>query len=191
MESIAAAAKGNKVYPLFNQVRSSSGRLSSSHPSLFDEAGLDLVKPCVGTALRVFFPNRRKALDCLEADSKDRNLKSDRSQLRPGNKFMAKHETMKQLDHDEFLLSVICRESGPAMSRRFTLERMKVDSACHDLRMRYGDLFQWLTKLRQEAAKRGYAAGPKGQKYLAGLKSSNIEKRMRAADACVRWRIGW
>ena len=35
LESISAAAKGNNVYPLFNQVRSSSGGLSSSHPSLF------------------------------------------------------------------------------------------------------------------------------------------------------------
>jgi len=191
IESIAAAAKGNKVYPLFNQVRSSSGRPSSSDPNLFEEDGLSAVRACISPALRDFFPNRQKAFDCLEAESKDVHLKSDRSGQRCGNKFMAKHDTMKGLDHDEFLLSVICGESGPAISRRFMLERMEVDSACHDLRMRYGRLFQWLSEFREEAAKRGYATGPSGRKYLAGLQSSSIEKRKKVADASVRWLIGW
>ena len=191
IESIAAAAKGNKVYPLFNQIRSASGRLSSSAPNLFEEDGLDAVRACVSPALRGFFPDRKKALDCLEAESKDAHLKSDRSGQRSGNKFMAKHGTMKGLDHDEFLLSVICGESGPAISRRFMLQRMEVDSACHDLRMRYGRLFQWLSEFRAEAAKRGYVTGPGGRKYLAGLQSSSIEKRKKAADASVRWLIGW
>lgn len=191
IESIVAAAKGNKVYPLFNQVRSSSGCLSSSGPNLFEEDGLGAVRACIGRALRDLFPDRQKALDYLQAESKDVHLNSDRSGRRPGNEFMAKDDTMKGLNHDEFLLSVVCGKSGPAISRRFMLERMEVDLACHDLRMRYGRLFQWLSEFREEAAKRGYVTGPKGRKYLAGLKSSSIEKRKQAADACVRWLIGW
>jgi len=191
IESIAAAAKGNKVYPLFNQVRSSSGRLSSSDPNLFEEDGPDAVRACISPALRDFFPDRQKTLDCLEAESKDAHLKSDRSGQRRGNKFMAKHDTMKGLGHDEFLLLVICGGSGPAISRWFMLQRMEVDAACHDLRMRYGRLFQWLSEFRQEAARRGYATGPSGRKYLAGLQSSSVEKRKKAADASVRWTIGW
>jgi hypothetical protein len=104
---------------------------------------------------------------------------------------MAKHDTMKGLDHDEFLLSVICGESGPAISRRFMLQRMEVDSACHDLRMRYGRLFQWFSEFRAEAAKRGFVAGPGGRKYIAGLQSSSFENRKKAADASVRWLIRW
>ena len=190
IESIAAAAKGNKVYPLLNQVRSSSGRLSSSDPNLFEEDGLSAVRTCISPALRDFFPDRQKALDCLEAESKDVHLKSDRSGQRSGNKFMAKHGTMKGLDHDEFLLSVICGESAPAISRRFMLQRIEVDSACYDLRMRYAKLFQWLSEFREVAAKRGYVTGSGGRKYLAGLQSSSIEKRKKAADASVRWFIG-
>jgi DNA polymerase I-like protein with 3'-5' exonuclease and polymerase domains len=104
---------------------------------------------------------------------------------------MAKHATMRGLDHDEFLLSVICGESAPAMSRRFILQRMEVDSACHDLKMRYVRLFQWLSGFREEATKHGYVTGPSGRKYLAGLQSSSIEKRKKAADASVRWFIDW
>jgi DNA polymerase I-like protein with 3'-5' exonuclease and polymerase domains len=191
LETIAATASENKVYPLFNQVRSPSGRLSSSGPDLFEEDGLDAVKDCIGPVLRDLIPNRQKALDRVEAESRDRQLALDRSRQHSVNKFMAEHDSMKRLDHDQFLLSVVCGESGPAMSRRFMLERMTVDSACHDLRMRYGGLFQWLSELRQEAEKRGYVTGPKGRKYLAGLQSSSIESRRKAASASVRWLIGW
>ena len=104
---------------------------------------------------------------------------------------MAKHATLKGLNHDEFLLSVVCGESGPALSRRFTLERMLVESACHDLKVRYSTLFEWLSGFRAEASRHGYVTGPNGRKYLSGLGSSSIEKRKKAMDACVRWRIGW
>jgi DNA polymerase-1 len=191
IDSIAVAAKGNKVYPLFNQVRSSSGRLSSSDPNLFEEDAQGSVKACIGSALWDFFPDRRKALDRLQAESKDAYLKSDRRGQCGGNEFMTRHDTMKGLDHEEFLLSVVCGESGPAMSRRFTLARVDVDSACLDLKVRYSRLFEWLSGFREEAAKRGYVTGSNGRKYLAGLMSSNIENRKKAAAASVRWLIGW
>ena len=129
---------------MFNQVRPSSGRLSSSVPNHFEADGLDTLRACISPSLRDLFPDRQKALDCLEAQSMDAHLNADLRGQRRGNKFMAKHDTMKGLDHDEFLLSVICGESATAISRRFTLQRMEVDSACHDLKMRYGRLFQWL-----------------------------------------------
>ncbi len=188
MEAIAVGVKGNKVYPLFNQVRSLSGRLSSSGPNLFEEDGLGSLKTCIGAVLRDFFPDRKMAMDCLEAESKDGHLKSDRCGQR-GNKFMTKHATMKGLGHDEFLLSVVYGESGPAISRRFALERMEVDSACHDLKVRYNRLFEWLSRFHEETVRHGYATGRKGRKYLAGLRSSNITKRKEAARASVRWLI--
>ena len=77
------------------------------------------------------------------------------------------------------------------MSRRFTLERMAVDSACHDVKVRYDRLFGWLSRFREDAAKRGYVTGRRGRKYFVGLKSSSIEKRKKATDACVRWLIYW
>ena len=102
---------------------------------------------------------------------------------------MAQHPVMKELDHDKLLLSVVCGVSGPSMSRTLMLQRMEVDSICHDLRMRYNRLFEWLSGVREKALKRGYIKGPKGCKYLYGLKSSSIEKRKRASDAAVRWLI--
>ena len=68
---------------------------------------------------------------------------------------------------------------------------MEVDSACHDVKVRYKRLFGWLSRFSEEAAKRGYVEGPRGRTYLAGLKSSSIEKRKKAVNACVRWLIDW
>ena len=54
-----------------------------------------------------------------------------------------------------------------------------------------GHLFQWLSEFREEAARREYVTGPRGRKYLTGLRSSSIDKRKKAAGASVRWLIGW
>ncbi len=193
LESISEAAKENKLYPLFNQVRSSSGGLSSSNPSLFDAHGLRTLSACTTyTGLRKFVPNQQEALDCIVAESKDTRLRQDRNKQRENkNKYMAKHATLKGLNHDEFLLSVVCGESGPSLSLRFSLERILVESACNDLKVRYSTLFEWLSGFRDEAIRQGYVTGPLGRKYLSGLGSSSIEKRKKAMDACVRWRIGW
>lgn len=187
VESIAAAAKGNKIYPLFNQIRAPSGRLSSTDPSLFEDDGPELLKGCISSAIQGFWSDRVKAIDLLQAESKDKNLQLDRSKRRSGNLFMSDHPLMKELDNKELLLSVACGVSRPAMSRQFMLERMAIDSMCHDLRMRYEKLFEWLAAFRADAGRRGYATGPKGRKYLDGLKSSSVEKRKKAADAAVRW----
>lgn len=192
LESISESSKSSKVYPSFNQVRSSSGRLSSSNPSLFDDNGLVTLSSCItSTGLREFFPNQHEAVDRIAAESKDTQLRSDRRKRCGTNSFMAEHPALKELNHDEFLLSLVSGESGPNMSRRYTLERMRVESACHDLKLRYSKLFEWLSEFREDAARHGYVTGPKGIKYLAGLVSSNIEKRRKAMDASVRWRIGW
>ena len=75
------------------------------------------------------------------------------------------------------------------MSRKFMMERMAVDTMCHDLRMRYGTLFDWAGEYRSEASRRGYATGPRGRKYLDGLGSSSVEKRKKASDAVLRWLV--
>jgi DNA polymerase I-like protein with 3'-5' exonuclease and polymerase domains len=187
VESVSLTAKGNKIYPLFNQIRSPSGRLFSTDPSLFEDDGPESLKDCIDSALHGFWGDRVKAINFLQAKSEDRNLQLDRSKKRCGNLFMASHPLMKELDYNELLLSVVCGVSRPAMSRQFMLERMGVDSICHDLRMRYEMLFEWLAAFRADAGSRGYATGPKGRKYLDGLKSSSVEKRKKAADAAVKW----
>jgi hypothetical protein len=187
VESVALAAKGNMIYPLFSQIRAPSGRLFSTDPSLFEDDGPELLKDCIDSAIQGFWGDRVKAINLLQAESEDRNLQLDRSKKRCSNLFMASHPLMKTLDYNKLLLSVVCGVSRPAMSRQFMLERMGIDSICHDLRMRYEKLFEWLDAFRADAGSRGYVTGPKGRKYLDGLKSSSLQKRKKATDAAVRW----
>jgi len=146
-----------------------------------------MLKDCIDSAIYGFWSDRVKAINFLQAECEDKKLQLDRSKRRCSNLFMASHPLMKELDYNELLLSVVCGVSRPAMSRQFMLERMVIDSICHDLRMRYEKLFEWLAAFRADAGSRGYATGPKGRKYLDGLKSSSVEKRKKAADAVVRW----
>jgi len=190
VESVATAAKGSRIYPLFNQVRAPSGRLWSTAPNLFEDEQPESLKRCIGRAMLPFFSDPVKAIDCVEAESKDRNLQADRNRRGGGNDFMTKHPVMKDLNHDKLLWSVVCGVSGPSMSRTLMLQRMEVDSICHDLRMRYKRLFEWLSGVHEKALKYGYIEGPKGRKYMVGLKSSSVEKRKRALDEAVRWLIG-
>lgn len=190
IESIAASVKEGKIYPLFNQLRSPYG-LTSTAPNLFEDDGSGLLRNCIGPSVRGFFPARGVAIDCLQEASKDSNLQEDRNRRRDSNQFMAQHPVMKSLDQEELLLSVACGMSGPAMSRRFMLERIAIDSICHDLRMRYVKLFEWLAGFREVALKQGYVTGPKGRKYLDGLKSSSVEKRKKASDAAVQWFVSY
>lgn len=190
IESVATAATGSRIYPLFNQVRAPSGRLWSMDPDLFNDEQPESLKRCIGRSVLPFFSDPVKAIDCVQAESKDRNLQVDRNRRRGGNEFMAKHPVMKGLDHDKLLWSVVCGASGPSMSRTLMLQRIEVDSIVHDLRIRYKRLFEWLSGVREKALKYGYIEGPKGRKYMAGLKSSNVEKRKRALDEAVRWLIG-
>ena len=187
VESVALAAKENKIFPLFNQIRAPSGRLLSTDPSLFEDDRSGLLKDCVDLAIRGLWDDRVKSINMLQAESKDKNLQLDRSKRRCSNLYMASHPLMAELDHNELLLSVVCGVSRPAMSRQFMLERMAIDSICHDLGMRYKNLFEWLAAFRADATRNGYATGPKGRKYLDGLKSSSVEKRKKAGDTAVRW----
>lgn len=187
VESISLSAKENKIYPLFNQIRRSSGRLSSTDPSLFENDGLELLKGCIDSATHDFWGDSVKAINLLQSESEDKNLQLDRSKRQCDNLFMASHHLMKELDYNELLLSVVCGLSGPAMSRQFMLERINIDSICYDLIMRYDKLFAWITTFRNNARSQGFVTGAKGRKYLDGLRSSNLAKRKKASDDAIKW----
>lgn len=187
IESIAVAAKGNMIYPIFNQIRKSSGLLSSRDPSLFDDDAPVLIKGCFSSAIQRFWGNPIRAIDLLQTESRDRNLALDRKNKSRRNVFMENHPLMKEQDYSKLFLSVACGVSRPAMSRLFMLERIAIDSICHHLKMRYSELFEWLSAFRADAASRGYVTGPRGRKYLDWLKSSSVEKRKKAEDAAIRW----
>ncbi len=62
LESISGAARGGKVYPLFNQIRSRTGLVAANAPSLFDIEGLRELKSYIDDGAQDLLVDTRRAL---------------------------------------------------------------------------------------------------------------------------------
>ncbi len=103
--------------------------------------------------------------------------------------FTAEHAVMKDLDHDECLLSLAVGQSDSKLSRAFLVDRVKIREIRTDLGERYSTMFRWLDNYRRKAQANGYAAIDGKRKYIDGLKSSDMARRDRAMEEAVRWLI--
>ena len=188
VDCIARSVEDGKIRPLFSQMKSPEGRLSSARPSLFGIEGVDL-RHCFGEAVSGYFRDSRRSLAILEELSEDADLRRDRSDKGNRNRFMATHPVMKGLPQDDLLVSIVAGLSDAELSRRYMLDHVTLSTIRHDLELRYSRLFRWLECFRIECASQGYAAIGSRRKYLQGLQSSNVEKRRRALRSAVRWSI--
>lgn len=189
VDSIAQSIRGNRIYPVFNQIRSRYGQLSSIKPNLFDVEGVASLKECFAPSMRSYFRDAERAAGNLVRLSHDANLRRD---LEAGEKNDRDRESAPvwgSVPDNELLLSVAVGASDVALSRRYLVDRLAVSTRRNDLCRRYPTLFAWLERFRDEAARRGYASVGDQRKYLAGLQSSNVAKRQKAMDLAVRWAI--
>lgn len=190
IDSIAGSVREGRIYPIFNQIRSPSGRLSSAKPSLFDLEGINDLKECFSESIRTYFRDPRISLQILSDLSRDVNLQKDRQRRGTGShRFMETRSIMKGLPHDDLLLSVVVGSSDAELSRSYLVDRLTMSTLHNDLYGRYPALFAWLETFREEAARRGFASIGDERKCLDGLQSSNVQKRRRAMNLTVRWAI--
>ena len=189
LESISASVTDGKIYPLFNQIKSRAGLLTTVKPSLFESDTLPELKSCFESGVRDYFRDRQRSLDTLSQVTQDRVLREIRTSKSKVDVFMAEHAVMKDLDHDECLLSLAVGQPDSKLSRAFLVDRLKVKMIRHDLGKRYQTMFQWLESYRRKAQANGYATIDGKRKYIDGLKSSDIARRERALEHAVRWLI--
>ncbi len=189
IDSIVKTIREGKIYPTFNQLKSTYGQLTSKNPNLFETEGIPNLKSCFSITIRGYFKDSKRSLDVLENLSEDVNLRRDRVGRSKRNKFIETHPLMKDLDHDDLLLSIVIGYSDVKLSRRFMVDHLTISTIRLDLTERYASLFRWLDEFRKNTAKQGYIKLNNEFKYLDGLKSSNIEKRQKALEFVVRWLI--
>ncbi len=189
LESIFSAARNGKIYPLFNQVRSRTGVLSSSGPSLFDIEGPSELKYCFDSPVCDLFVDAKTSLNILAEVTKDPVLINVRKSKSKVDQFIAKHPLMQELDHDDFLLRLAIGQSDTVLSKRFLVDRPKIVTMRHDLEKRYQIMFQWLRRFRSATRAKGYATNGDLRKYIDGLKSSDVARRGQALEHAVRWLI--
>lgn len=189
LESIAIAARDGKIYPLFNQIKSRSGLVSSIEPNMFDIDGPSELKSCFYGKVRDLFVDASASLHILAEVTKDSVLikaLASKSKVDPA---IAKHPLMQEFDPDELLLCLAVGQSDTALSKRFLVDRLKIATMRHDLEKRYPTMFQWLNNFRRLARTKCYATNGDLRKYIDGLKSSDIAKRGQALEYAIRWLI--
>ncbi len=189
LESTSAAVTDGKIYPLFNQIKSRAGLLNTVKPSLFESDTSPELKSCFDSSVIDYFKDRQRSLDTLSQVTQDPVLQEVRASKSKVDVFMAEHAVMKDIDHDELLLSLATGQPDSMLSRAFLVDRLKVEMIRHDLGKRYQIMFQWLESYRRRAQANGYATIDGKRKYIDGLKSSDVARRERALEHAVRWLI--
>ncbi len=181
IDSIFKAVKDGKVWPIFNQIKSRFGQLSTTGPSLFDMEESLGFKHCISKNFQCFFKNSKKSLTILGGLSKDSTLQKDN--------LYSSYPLMKELDIDKLLLLIVIGFSNSKLSKQFLIDQLTITTIRHKLELRYVTLFQWLKSFREQTSRQRFAFANNERKYFDGLKSSNIEKRKKAEYLAVRWLI--
>jgi DNA polymerase-1 len=189
LQSISASVHNGKVFPFFNQIKSRTGLVTTTEPSLFDREGLFELKLCFDRSVSDLFVDDKASVNMLAKVTKDpvlTKLIANKSKIDP---VIATHPVTQELDPDELLLRFAVGQSDSFLSKRYLIDRRKIASVRDLLEKRYHTMFQWLNHFRSLARTKGYATNGGLRKYLDGLKSSNIAKREQALEHAVRWLI--
>jgi DNA polymerase I len=191
VESICSAIRGQRVYPLFKQIRSPAGRVSSTTPSLFDMEALPELRSSFDRSIEDYFPDKHRSLAILAEVTQDPVLQSVQRSHSAIDPFMAQYPVIHDLAHDELLLSFVLGHTDASLSRQFFLDQLTIATLRQDLETRYRMLFAWLAHFQKQAERNGYAMHNGKRKYIDGLRSADLAKRRRALEYAVRWLIRW
>jgi hypothetical protein len=189
LDSISAAVRGERIYPLFSQTKSRAGLASTVRPNLFNMDSLPELKFCFDSRVHDHFRDRGRALDALAYVTQDPILQGVRASKSKVDAFLTKRRLMRDGDYDEFLLSMVLGHSEVKLSRRFLIDRLNVATLMRDIEKRYEVTFGWLRHYRRMAQANGYATTNGKRKYIDGLRSSDLAQREQALEDAVRWLV--
>jgi DNA polymerase-1 len=188
LETICKVEEGGRVFPLFSQVKSAHGSISSSDPKLFDLHGGVPAGAVLDKEIRQLMPNENRALDILQALTGDRELKRDR-QTGKGKFTIGDETALAGLDHADALISIAIGLPNAALCKHFLIDPRRASVVRELVVGRYAKLFAWLDDYRKKVVSVGFASVGERRRYWDGLGSSDIEKRNKAVQAAVRWLI--
>jgi DNA polymerase I len=186
LSAIRSAARGEKVFPLFSQLRVPHRSATSSGPNLDEALRVNAVREVL---LNQDYPSPKQALQRLQQITEDEVLRTELARCARSEFQCAGEPLLEGLEHADVLLSVAIGLQDAALCRRFLISPEKAMRIRANLQMRYAALFEWLDRFRREAIARGYAEHDGQRIYLEGLRSSNIEKKNTATASAIRWLV--
>lgn len=184
IEAICDAAKKGRVYPSLSQCKSAHGSLSSASPCLDEAVAAGAV---LDKAVAAHFADAAASLEILMEASGDDVLRRDLRQRKAKDGFIPGLSVLGEAEQREARLMTAIGEPDPVVSRRFLMGRADTAKLRSAITSRYPALFSWLQNFKRAALANGFAEYGGNRKYLAGLRSSDVDKRNRAVRSTVRW----
>jgi hypothetical protein len=128
-------------------------------------------------ALTELFADAAASREILMAASGNDVLRKDLRPRKAKNGFVPGLSVSQDADQREALLMTAFGEPDPVISRRFLMERADTAKLRSAITSRYRTLFSWLQDFRRAALAIGFAEHGGSRKYLAGRRSSDVDKR--------------
>ena len=184
IEAICDAENKGRVYPSLSQCKSAYSSLSSASPCLDEAVAAGAV---LDKALAGLFADAAASLEILMEASGDDVLRKDLRLRKAQDGLIPGLSVSGDADQREALLMTAIGEPDPVVSRRLLLGRSDTAKLRSAITSRYPALFSWLQEFRRAALANGFAEHRGSRKYIAGLRSSDVDKRNRAVRSAVRW----
>ena len=186
VDSVSAASIGGRIYPLFSQVRSPAGFVTTIRPSLFDIDGLPELGACLDSSVQDFLFDTQKSLEVLMRVTQDPLLR-ERTGSPEFNELLRKYCSLAAKDYDNLLLNFALGFTDSHISIAFLIDLLMVTTIRHGMMKRFCIMFDWLEKYRTDVRQNGYASYGGMRKYIDAARTADLGKRQQALDHAVRW----
>lgn len=189
VDAILKSIRDDKIYPIFSQIKSKSGIVTTKQPNLLDTSYLKQLPLCFELQIRPFFKDPLSAMNRIQALSCDEVLRQDMSDSSGVNTYLNSNPAMKGIDSNSLLLSIITDMPDSKIANLFFIDMGNLVALRKEIESRYEILFRFLNKFKSDSLKRGFSEIEGNRKYLVGLKSPNLDKRRKAEQFALKWLI--
>ena len=184
IEAICAAAKKGRIYPSLSQCKFADDSLWSASPALEEAFAAGAV---LDKAVEGLHTEAGRCLKVLAEAADEPVLRKDLGARKENDSLIPDVSVVGDREQREAVLLIAIGEPLPVLSRRFLIGRAEAAKLRSAITSRYPALFRWLQEFKGSALASGFAEYRGRRKYLAGLRSSDLDKRNRALRAAVRW----
>jgi len=189
IDLIIESIREDKVFPLFSQVKSKYGVVTTKQPDFFISPYLRELTVCFERQVRPFFRDSLSVMNRIQALSGDEALEKDMSDGLGINAFLGSHPTTKGIDSNSLLLSIITDMSDSKLINWFLIDRNDLALLRKEIESRYKKLFSFLNKFKRDSLEKGFSEIDGNRGFWVGLRSPNIEKRRKAIQFALKWLI--
>jgi len=189
VDLIIESLRKDKVFPIFSQIRSKYGVVTTKQPDFLIAPYLRELKLCFEKKVRPFFRDPLSVMNRIQELSGDEALKRDMFDGLGVSAYLNSCPTIKGIDSNGLLLSIITGMSDSKLINRFLIDRNELALLRKEIESRYDKLFSFLNIFKRDSFEKGFSEIDGKKRYWVGLKSPNIEKRRKAIQFALKWLI--